>query len=67
MKRSTLFTLGGIALASWAVARALRSDVSFAGKVVIVTGGSRGLGLTIARRLAAEGARLALFARDEDE
>lgn len=67
MKRSTLLTLGGIGLASWAVARALRSDVSFAGKVVIVTGGSRGLGLTIARRLAAEGARLALFARDEDE
>ncbi len=67
MKRSTLLTLGGLGLASWAVSRALRSDVSFAGKVVIVTGGSRGLGLSIARRLAAEGARLALFARDEDE
>ncbi|MEO5717858.1 MAG: SDR family oxidoreductase [Chthoniobacterales bacterium] len=67
MKRSTLLTLGGIGLASWAIARALRSDFSFSGKVVVVTGGSRGLGLTIARRLAAEGARLALFARDEDE
>ncbi len=67
MKRSTLLTLGGIGLASWAIARTWRSDVSFAGRVVIVTGGSRGLGLMIARRLAAEGARLALFARDEDE
>ncbi len=67
MKRSTLLTLGGIGLASWAISRALRSDVSFAGKVVIVTGGSRGLGLSIARRLATEGARLALFARDEDD
>ncbi len=67
MKRSTLLTLGGIGLASWAISRAWRSDVSFAGRVVIVTGGSRGLGLMIARRLAAEGARLALFARDEDE
>ncbi|MDQ3197851.1 MAG: SDR family oxidoreductase [Verrucomicrobiota bacterium] len=66
MKR-TFLTLGGLGLAAWAISRSLRSDYSFAGKVVIVTGGSRGLGLTIARRLAAEGARLALFARDAEE
>jgi NAD(P)-dependent dehydrogenase (short-subunit alcohol dehydrogenase family) len=67
MKRSTLLTLGGLTLASWVISRSLRSDFSFAGKVVIITGGSRGLGLTIARRLGTAGARLALFARDEDE
>jgi NAD(P)-dependent dehydrogenase (short-subunit alcohol dehydrogenase family) len=66
MKR-TLLTLGGIGLATWAAVRLARKDFSFAGKVVIITGGSRGLGLAIARRLAKEGARLALFARDEDE
>ena len=66
MKR-TLLTLGGIGLATWAALRLAGKDFSFAGKVVIITGGSRGLGLAIARRLAKEGARLALFARDEDE
>jgi short-subunit dehydrogenase len=39
----------------------------FAGKVVIVTGGSRGLGLVLARQLAAAGAKLAICARDEAE
>ena len=35
------------------------------GKVAIVTGGSRGIGLAVARELAAAGARLAVVARDE--
>src|SRR5262245_52052189 len=52
--------------------RSLRSllgidSFSFRGKVVLITGGSRGLGLVMARRLAAEGARLAIIARHEDE
>jgi NAD(P)-dependent dehydrogenase (short-subunit alcohol dehydrogenase family) len=37
----------------------------FRDKVVIVTGGSRGLGLILARRLALLGARVAILARDE--
>ena len=51
-------------------ARAILRQVntySFRDRVVLITGGSRGLGLLIARELAREGARLAICARDEDE
>lgn len=40
---------------------------SFHNTVVLITGGSRGLGIVLARQLAAEGARLAIIARDEAE
>ncbi|HJS24062.1 MAG TPA: SDR family oxidoreductase [Pyrinomonadaceae bacterium] len=36
-------------------------------KTVLITGGSRGLGLVMAREFAHEGARLVLCARDEEE
>ena len=36
----------------------------FANRVAVVTGGVSGIGLAIARRLAAEGARLAIWDRD---
>jgi NAD(P)-dependent dehydrogenase (short-subunit alcohol dehydrogenase family) len=38
---------------------------SFDGKVAFVVGGSRGIGLAAARRLAGEGAHVVIFARDE--
>lgn len=44
-----------------------RRAIDFGGRVVLITGGSRGLGLVMARRFAAEGARLALLARDDRE
>jgi len=37
------------------------------GKVVLITGGSRGLGLVLARQLAAKGARLAICARTPEQ
>jgi NAD(P)-dependent dehydrogenase (short-subunit alcohol dehydrogenase family) len=67
MKRSLILTLGAGALAGYLISRATRRTCSFAKKVVLITGGSRGLGLVLARQLCAEGARVALLARDPDE
>src|SRR5919198_4138611 len=56
----------GAMLAARAVVRARRAyDVR--GKTVLITGGSRGLGLVLARELARQGARLAICARDAAE
>ncbi len=65
--KHALALVGGIALAGWGIRKAFGGDFSFAGKVCVVTGGSRGLGLVLARQLCAQGARVALFARDVDE
>jgi NAD(P)-dependent dehydrogenase (short-subunit alcohol dehydrogenase family) len=44
-----------------------RHRIEFEGRSVVITGGSRGLGLVLARQLVAEGARVCLLARDDDE
>ena len=41
-------------------------DLHLSGKRAVVTGGSRGIGFAIADALAAEGAEIALLARDPD-
>jgi len=61
---------GAGALAAWKAADLLaqrRKSISFRQRNVLITGGSRGLGLVMARQLASEGARLAICARDENE
>ena len=61
--------VGAVGLGAVLLAQALRrrDAYEFASKSVVITGGSRGLGLVIARELADEGARVTLIARDEDE
>jgi NAD(P)-dependent dehydrogenase (short-subunit alcohol dehydrogenase family) len=52
------------------VARAITKELSkfsFRRKVVLITGGSRGFGLVLARQLAARGAKLAIVARSADD
>lgn len=44
-----------------------RKDYRFQDKVVLITGGSRGLGLELARQFASHGAHLVLCARDAAE
>lgn len=59
--------LAGLAFgAAYAASRA-RNRFSFANRVVVITGGSRGLGLVMGRMLAREGAKLAICAPDADE
>ncbi len=52
------------ALAAW---NKSRRYFDLKDKVVLITGGARGLGLVLAREFAAEGARIAICARDRDE
>ena len=47
--------------------RAVKPKYKVQDKVALITGGSRGLGLVLARELADRGARIAICARDRDE
>lgn len=56
---------GAVAVGRYAY-RQYRS-IEFEGKSVLIAGGSRGLGLELAREFSANGARIALLARNPDE
>ena len=65
MARNTLLwsAIGVGALVLFRASQRRNRKLDFRGKVVVITGGSRGLGLVMARQLAGEGARLAICAR----
>jgi short-subunit dehydrogenase len=56
---------GGVMLARQCLGKS--TSYELAGKVVLITGGSRGLGLVLAREFARARARVAICARDEKE
>lgn len=58
--------LGAFMLARGALRRWSEARYQLDGRVVLITGGSRGLGLLMAREYARLGARLVLVARDAD-
>lgn len=67
--QQTALAAGAVALGAALLSRGLRTArrMDFAGRIVVITGGSRGLGLLIARQLVAEGAHVTIAARDQAE
>lgn len=67
--RSPLWLLGMAGAGAWLAWQAWRHvrQENLRGKVVFITGGSRGLGLVLARQLAEEGSHLVICARDTEE
>ncbi len=66
-RRNVMMGAAAVAAVVGAQAWRRRSDYDFSGKSVVVTGGSRGLGLGLARELADAGARVTIVARDAGE
>jgi NAD(P)-dependent dehydrogenase (short-subunit alcohol dehydrogenase family) len=69
-KRQDALLLAGAGLGALLGMRAAlrkRREFDFNGRTILITGGSRGLGLVLARELAREGARLSICARDPRE
>ena len=66
MKRNRSSILLGLGIAAGVAATQIfrRPKYDLSGKVVFITGGSRGLGLLLAREFASRGAKVAISARD---
>src|SRR5204863_2817028 len=68
MNIRVLLPAGALLLGAWGAARTIRTArYSLRDKVAVITGGSRGLGLVLARHICAQGGSVALIARDPDE
>jgi NAD(P)-dependent dehydrogenase (short-subunit alcohol dehydrogenase family) len=68
MNIRVLLPAGALLLGAWVAARAIRTArYTLRDKVAVITGGSRGLGLVLARHICAQGGRVALIARDPEE
>lgn len=59
---------GALLFGGWITARVIRAaQYRLRDKVALISGGSRGLGLVLARHICAKGGRVALLARDSEE
>src|SRR5258707_7398564 len=68
MSVRVLLLAGALVFAPWLIVRLIRTaGYSLRGKVALITGGSRGLGLVLARHICGQGGNVALIARDPDE
>jgi NAD(P)-dependent dehydrogenase (short-subunit alcohol dehydrogenase family) len=68
MKFRVLLLPGAVLFGAWLIFRVIRTArYSLRDKVAVITGGSRGLGLVLARRICAQGGSVALIARDPEE
>jgi NAD(P)-dependent dehydrogenase (short-subunit alcohol dehydrogenase family) len=68
-RQETAFAAGALTIGAALISRGLRASraIDFHGCSAVITGGSRGLGLLVARELGRQGARLTVAARDEAE
>ena len=63
-----VLVVGAILVAVWLIIRLLRTrSFSMSGKVFVITGGSRGLGLVMAREICRQGGKVVLLARNMEE
>jgi NAD(P)-dependent dehydrogenase (short-subunit alcohol dehydrogenase family) len=67
LSKTAAASLAAAGAAAFVLLRRRAQSFDFADKVVVVTGGSRGLGFALARSLVRAGALVTIFARDEDE
>jgi NAD(P)-dependent dehydrogenase (short-subunit alcohol dehydrogenase family) len=68
MNVRVLLLAGALLFIAWMVLRLIRTQrYSLRDKVVLITGGSRGLGLVLARQIGAAGGKVAVVARDAEE
>ncbi len=68
MNTRVVIGAGALLVGAWIAARAVRTALyTLRDKVVLITGGSRGLGLVLARQICAQRGNVALIARDREE
>jgi short-subunit dehydrogenase len=68
MNTRVTFGAGALLVGAWMTVRAIRTArYTLREKAVLITGGSRGLGLVLARHICAQNGKVALLARDREE
>ena len=68
MNTRVLLGAGALLVGAWIAGRTIRAArYTLRDKVVLISGGSRGLGLVLARQICARGGSVAIIARDPEE